>query len=49
MLLTTEKGIRREIIHAIHRYAETNNKYMKNYDQNKESPYLMYLDGNNLN
>ena len=24
------------------------NKYMKNYDKNIESPYLMYLDPNNL-
>ena len=29
-------------------YAITNNKYMKSYDQNKESSYPMYLDSNNL-
>ena len=43
-----EKGIRRGICHAIHRYAEANNKYMKNYDKNKESSYIHYLDANNL-
>ena len=48
MLLMVEKGIRGGITHTIHRYAEENNKYIKNYDKNKESLYLMYLDANNL-
>ena len=48
MLLMVEKGIRGGICHAIHRYAKANNKYMKNYDQNKELSYLQYLDVNNL-
>ena len=47
MLLMVEKGIRGGITHTIHRYAEEN-KYIKNYDKNKESLYLMYLDANNL-
>ena len=40
MLLIIEKDIRREICHAIHRYIKSNNKYMKDYDKNKESPSL---------
>ena len=42
-----EKGIRCGIFHAIHSYAKANNKYMKNYDKNIESSYLVYLDANN--
>ena len=48
MLLMVEKQIRGGICHAIHRYAKTNNKYMKNYDKNEESSFLEYLDANNL-
>ena len=48
MLLIVEKGIRGGICHAIHRYAKANNKYMKNYDKNIKSSYLMYLEANNL-
>ena len=48
MLLILEEGIRGEICHAIHRHAKANNKYMKNYDKNKEPSYIQYLDANNL-
>ena len=43
-----EEGIRGGICHAIHRHAKANNKYMKNYDKNKESSYIQYLEANNL-
>ena len=46
MLLMVEKGIRGGIYHGIHRYAEANNKYMKNYVKTKN--HLIYLDTNNL-
>ena len=42
MLLIVEKGIREEICHAIYQYAKANNKYMEDYDKNKESLYLKY-------
>ena len=48
MLLMIEKGIRRGMCHTIYRYAKVNNKYMKDYDDNKESPYIQYWDENNL-
>ena len=40
MLLMVEKGIKRGMCHAIHRYGKANNKYMKGYDKNKKSLYL---------
>ena len=43
-----EKGIRGGICRATHRYAKADNKYMKNYDKNKEQSYIEYLDANNL-
>ena len=43
-----EKEIRDGICHAIHRYAKANNKYMKDYDKNKESSYIQYLHANNM-
>ena len=42
MLLTIKKGIRGTMYHTVHQYAKANNKCMKEHDQNKESPYLMY-------
>ena len=48
MVLMVEKGIREGICHSIYPFAKASNKYMKNYDKNKESPYLLYQDVNNL-
>ena len=48
MLLMVEEGIRGGICNSIHRYAKTNNKYMKNYNKDEESSYIQYLDANNL-
>ena len=47
MLLTVEKGIRGGICNTIYRYAKAKNKFMKDYDKNKESSYLKYWDVNN--
>ena len=48
MFLIYKKGIWGGICNKVHSYAEANNKYMKNYDKNKESSFLMYVDANNL-
>ena len=48
MLLIVEKGIRGGICQAIHRHAKANNKYMKSYNKDIISSYLLYLDANNL-
>ena len=48
MHLVVEKGTRGRICQAIHRHAKANNKYMKNYNKDVISSYLVYLDANNL-
>ena len=48
MLLMVKKTIAAGICHAIHWYAKTNNKYMKDYDKNKKLSSLKYWDTNIL-
>ena len=48
MLAMVEKGIRGEMCHSIYQYAKAKNKYMKDYDNNKESSYRQHWYVNNL-
>ena len=48
MYLFTEKGLRAGISYITERYSEANNKYMKNYDLEKLSKFITYLDLDNL-
>ena len=46
-LILVEKVIRGGICHSIRRYAKANNKYMKDYDKNKELSHVRYWNINN--
>ena len=46
--LFIEKGLRGGISYIVKRYAKANNKYINDYDPNKPSTFLSYLDMNNL-
>ena len=48
MLMMFERGIRGGITHISKRYSEANNKYMKDYNPDKPSKFIQYLDANNL-
>lgn len=48
MFIMTEAGICGGISTITHRFANANNKYMKDYDETKESSYIKYLHMNNL-
>ena len=46
--LFIEKDMRGGISNICKRYALANNKYLKNYDSNNESAFIMYWDANTL-
>ena len=48
MLLMIDKGIRGGICHSIYQNAKANNKYIKDYNKNKELLYPQYWDVNDL-
>ena len=48
MLVMFEEGTQGGICQATYRYATASNKYMKNYDKNQESTFLVYDDANKL-
>ena len=49
MLLMFDRGIRGGITQSVHRWAPANNPYMgSEYNPNKPTKYLQYLDANNL-
>ena len=43
-----EKGMRGGVSYIANRYGNANNKYIKGYDKNAPSKYIMYLNANNL-
>ena len=44
--LFIEKGLRGEISYITKRYARANNKYMNDYDPEKQSTFISYVDMN---
>ena len=48
MHLFIEKGMRGGISYSAKRHSKANNRYMKDYDSDKEKTFMMYLDANNL-
>lgn len=48
MHMFIELGMRGGISTITQRYAKANNKYLKDYNKDEKSSYIMYLDANNL-
>ena len=49
MYQMVETGLRGGVSYIANRYSNSNNKYMCDYDEDKERSYLIDLDANNLN
>ena len=47
MLLMIKDGVRGRICNVIHHYAKADDKYIDDYDENKELSYINYWDVNN--
>ena len=48
ILLVVKKAITGGLCHFFNRYVKLNNKYMKKFDENKDSLHVIYFDKNNL-
>ena len=48
MYLMIEKGIRGGVSSIMERYSKANHKYLDDYDPEKPSQHILYLDANNL-
>ena len=48
MLLMVKIGIRGGLCHSIYEYAKANNKFMEDYDKNKELSHTSYSYASNL-
>ena len=48
MLWMVQKGFTDGLWHSVNRYANADNRYIKDYDKTKELSYLKYWDINNL-
>ena len=48
MYLMIEKGIRGGVSSIMKRYSKANHKYLNDYDPEKPSQHILYLDANNL-
>ena len=46
--LFIEKGMRSSTSYIAKRHSKTNNKYMKDYESDKEDEFIIYVDANNL-